>query len=55
MHFRLGTDDDGTAVEAHDLPAQAQADARAFLLGRIEGDEDLVEAFARVVGARQVL
>ena len=28
-------------MEAHDLPAQAQADARAFLLGRIEGDTAL--------------
>lgn len=38
-----GGDADRAVVKLHDLPGQAEADARPSLLGRKEGDEDLVQ------------
>ena len=42
---------DRAAVEPHDLAGQAEPDARAAVLGREEGDEDLVEVLGGDAGS----
>jgi len=43
LDARLGGDADRAVVELHDLPGQAETDARTPFLVEKKGDEDLVE------------